>query len=269
MSTRTRTTNARLLTVVLVLVASACGSDGSGDAVDAGASDTAATDSAATDAAASDTAASDTAANDTAANDTAANDTAATDTAATDTTAADSADSGSDDAPLSDVAADSDATDTGAEDITVDAGPAATVVGNLVTVGLSFGKCVSANCKTKLELEGASLLLTVSNNKDEPTFMAKGILTTGSAAKLDELVAALAGKAIPLVSGCPGCADGGIASLTFSDGKQSNTHTYESGNPPKALAAIDALMGTAIAGLKACVGDATVVVHTPCPMDLP
>ena len=150
-----------------------------------------------------------------------------------------------------------------------DVGPSATVNGNLTAVTISLGKCGGAACKTSLALEGAGLLLTLSSNAGDVSFMAKGILTTGAAAKLDNLVDALAGKPLPLTYGCPGCADGPVVTLVFGDGKTSSSHAYGGGEAPAALAGVDALIQTAIAGLKACLGDETVVIFKPCPMDLP
>ena len=144
----------------------------------------------------------------------------------------------------------------------------ALVAGNLVESGWSFGECMKG-CKGTMTLQGAALELTIRDNDGTIAHQAKGILTTGAAAQLESLVNPLVGKPLPLVSGCPDCADGGAAYLTFSDGSATSKHTYEFGKPPAALTGLDQLMAVAQAGLKNCQGDATVVVQGVCPISQP
>lgn len=184
----------------------------------------------------------------------------ATDAAETDAGSAPDADTGG--APDADAGSE----DTASADADASTGPL--VKGNLVAAGWSFGMCANA-CKGVLELKGASLLLTTSGWDGTVYYQAKGVLTTGAAAALQDFEAALVGKPLATTVGCPDCADGGASFVTFSDGTTSSTHTYEFGKPPAALGELDKLLTTAIAGLKTCTGDATVVVQNPCPLDLP
>lgn len=149
-----------------------------------------------------------------------------------------------------------------------DVGPTAVVQGHLVAAGYAFGECMSA-CKGVVEFQGASLHLTISGWDAKVYSEAKGVLTTGAAAQLQTEESLLAGKSLALTFGCPDCADGGAFFLTFSDGTATSTHTYDYGKPPAELAAIDKIAAAAIAGLKACQGDATVVVQNPCPVPQP
>lgn len=144
----------------------------------------------------------------------------------------------------------------------------ASVTGKVVEAGWSFGECLHA-CKGKMALQGASLQLTISDNDGTPAHMAKGVLTTGAAAALDDLTTSLVGKPLALVTGCPDCADGGAAYVVFSDGVTSSKHSYPFGKPPAALAPIDKLLSAAMAGLTVCKGDETVVVLGSCPLDQP
>jgi hypothetical protein len=178
---------------------------------------------------------------------------AGTDAGASDTAGPDAAGPDTADAET----ADADGTDAGV-----------LVAGNVVEAGWSFGECMDG-CMGLLELKGASLQLTVLAGDGTVQHQAKGILTTGAAAKLEDIEVALAGKPLQTVYGCPDCADGGAFHVTFSDGAKSSTHTYDYGKPPAALANLDQLLGTAIAGLKACKGDEVVVIQGQCPMDQP
>jgi hypothetical protein len=154
-------------------------------------------------------------------------------------------------------------------DAPADAAPGGPIVaGNLVQYSVSFGKCSTA-CQSVVEFKGAAMVLTVTDKSAAPTYMAKGILTTGAAAKLQDFEAQLVGKPLAETSGCPGCADGGIATVTFSDGKKTTTHTYDASNPPAQLSGLHALVALAAADLNACKSDETVVVSKPCPLDLP
>ena len=236
-------------------------SDATGD--DSAVADTGAADTGVEDSAVEDTAAEDTAAEDTAAVDTAVEDTAAADTGAEDTSSADTA--------VEDTAAaDTGAEDTGAAD-TADADAADPGVfpeGNLVSAGYSTAKCVGA-CKTELVLEGASLELTISDNKGDPLQMGKGVLTTGAAAQLEALINAIGATPLEATYGCPGCTDGPIAWLTFSNGKETFKHTYEFKNAPAVLAGVDKLANDAISALGDCKTNEVVVTIGKCPMDLP
>lgn len=226
----------------------------------------------------------DAAAADSTAADAATPDVTGTDVAATDASAADATqDAAVADSAVADSAADTATLDAAADVPSVDAQPAdaqsadtapadavasAVVAGNLVEAGWSFGECMKG-CNGNMKLQGASLELTITDIDGTVSHMAKGILTTGAAAELENLLNPLVGKSLPLVSGCPDCADGGAAYVVFSDGKATSKHTYEYGKPPAALAGLDKMMAAAMAGLKSCKGDETVVILGACPMDLP
>jgi hypothetical protein len=190
-------------------------------------------------------------------------DTASADVAPTDQVTTSDAPTAAQDA---DVTLSDSATSDSADGAGTDAG--VLVAGNVVEAGWSFGKCKDG-CKGLLELKGASLQLTVLAGDGTVQHQAKGILTTGAAAKLEDMEVALAGKPLQTVYGCPDCADGGAFYVTLSDGAKSSTHTYDYGKPPAALANLDQLLGTAIAGLKACKGDEVVVIQGQCPMEQP
>ena len=142
------------------------------------------------------------------------------------------------------------------------------VAGNLVEAGWSFGECLGA-CTGKLVLAGAALKLQTIGWDAKVYHEAKGVLTTGAAAKLQNLESALAGQNLQKTYGCPDCNDGGAKYVVFSDGKVTSKHNYEYGKPPLALLDIDQLVFTAIKGLQACKGDDTVVVQVPCPLEQP
>ena len=251
-----RTTMAMCL-ILMGLTGAACGA-------------TTSTSTAAADGQAADTkddaGAGDVAAGDGSASDTATGDTASSEVATPDATLeiADGAADASADVPVSDAPT----SDVPTSDVPTTDVATALVAGNLVESGWSFGECMKG-CKGTMTLQGAALELTIRDNDGTIAHQAKGILTTGAAAQLESLVNPLVGKPLPLVSGCPDCADGGAAYLTFSDGSATSKHTYEFGKPPAALTGLDQLMAVAQAGLKNCQGDATVVVQGVCPISQP
>ncbi len=266
-----RTTMAMCL-ILMGLTGAACGA-------------TTSTSTAAADGQAADTkddaGAGDVAAGDGSASDTATGDTASSEVATPDATleiadgAADASadvpvsDAPTSDAPTSDApTSDAPTSDVPTSDVPTTDVATALVAGNLVESGWSFGECMKG-CKGTMTLQGAALELTIRDNDGTIAHQAKGILTTGAAAQLESLVNPLVGKPLPLVSGCPDCADGGAAYLTFSDGSATSKHTYEFGKPPAALTGLDQLMAVAQAGLKNCQGDATVVVQGVCPISQP
>ncbi len=256
-----RTTMAMCL-ILMGLTGAACGA-------------TTSTSTAAADGQAADTkddaGAGDVAAGDGSASDTATGDTASSEVATPDATLeiADGAADASADVPVSDApTSDVPTSDAPTSDVPTTDVATALVAGNLVESGWSFGECMKG-CKGTMTLQGAALELTIRDNDGTIAHQAKGILTTGAAAQLESLVNPLVGKPLPLVSGCPDCADGGAAYLTFSDGSATSKHTYEFGKPPAALTGLDQLMAVAQAGLKNCQGDATVVVQGVCPISQP
>lgn len=177
--------------------------------------------------------------------------------------------------PVADAAPAADVADAAAKDAPApnDAGAAsdvavAVVAGPLVEAGWSFGECMG-QCKGVVAFKGASLLLTVSNADGSVDHQAKGVLTTGAAADMETLENALIGQSLQTTYGCPDCADGGASWLTFSNGGSSDKHLYEFGKPPAALQAMDKLVTSAIAALKACKGDDIVVIQGVCPITPP
>ena len=118
-----------------------------------------------------------------------------------------------------------------------------------------------------LTYAGAELSLQITGHDGTLHHAAVGILTTDAAGQLGVILEALAGQSLATRYGCPGCADGPVAhvKLTFEGG--SVTTTYEKGNAPAVLTALDTLIGKATTALETCTGDATVVITGPCPLD--
>ena len=154
------------------------------------------------------------------------------------------------------------------EEVTDTASSAVAIVGtpNLVESGWSAGRCAGA-CLAKLTYAGAELSLEITSRDGILQHAAKGMLTTDAAGQLEQLLEALAGQSLETRYGCPGCADGLVAYLTLTFEGGSVTTTYEKGDVPLVLAALDTLVGKATAGLETCTGDDTVVITGPCPLD--
>lgn len=245
---------------------------GQDTAADSGKPDTTSdslTDTAVADMAIGDTALGETADGDTLAGETAGettntdvtpNDTAAADVSALDS--ANTADSAAQDTKATDASV-ADSADTASPDAIAIKGEA-----QLVGAGWSFGECMG-QCKGDAVFGGAAVTLTISGWDKTVYSEAKGYLTTGASAAIQDLESKLTGSLLEPVYGCPDCADGGSAWIVLSHDGTASKHTYEFGKPPAVLKGFDAIVAPALAGLKACKGDAIIVVSSPCPNPAP
>lgn len=167
------------------------------------------------------------------------------------------------DVTVADAAADSKA-DATADSTTLDA----TVVSGTVQVvgaGWSFGECMGL-CKGEAKLEGAKVVLTLTSwDGKTPAEDHHGLLTTGAAAQLDDATAKLTGATLQDIYGCPDCADGGAAWVKLQHGDVTTLHTYEFGKPPAVLQGVAAVIAPALATLRDCKIDMTLVTSYPCP----
>jgi hypothetical protein len=158
---------------------------------------------------------------------------------------------------------DSDAGPGPEQDVVTPDGPT-----DLLAAGWSFGECMGA-CVGVLTFKGASVSLTVKSHDGTVDHEANGILTTGGAAKLETVLAALDGVAVDPVYGCPDCADGGAKTITLYRSDVTSTHSYEYGNPPAVFTELDGIIFGAAQGLRDCVTSEAVVVLGQCPMPIP
>jgi hypothetical protein len=130
----------------------------------------------------------------------------------------------------------------------------------------TFGEC-SGNCSFTLQLrpiivldEGscADLYATLTvQNTDGSTWIYEGTLSARTWERLAMLSIDLAGarSALPAVSGCPDCADGGAASVVLGGLDQlTETFAYEYDNPPAALRDADEFLQALIDDLLFCEG---------------
>lgn len=122
----------------------------------------------------------------------------------------------------------------------------------LVSAGTSFGMCLGF-CERTLSVDGASVTMEAVD-REGPTRTVTGTLSGDAAADLAAAVAAVDVAALEETYGCPDCADGGAATLTFTpaDGGPAVTSTYEFGNPPPELAAVDAVTAPVVDALSTC-----------------
>jgi hypothetical protein len=144
------------------------------------------------------------------------------------------------------------------------AGPAASSVPTLIGAGWSYGMCAGL-CLADLVVSGHRLVLTGSGHGPEGVLLVReGALTPAGRERLDAAVAAVDVAALEPVYGCPDCADGGAAYLTFATDGVDTRHDMEAGRPPAELAELDAIATSIIDALVRCEPTDLVAVSEGC-----
>lgn len=114
-----------------------------------------------------------------------------------------------------------------------------------------FGLC-RGPCRHRLTVEGPSAagppacdqveLVVRDAGRGPPLAVNTGTLTPLGHAAVRDRAEQLANTRIPERHGCPGCDDGGVATLRIRRGGATTLARYELGRPPEVLRAADALM---------------------------
>ncbi|MEZ4472669.1 MAG: hypothetical protein R3F60_18170 [bacterium] len=142
----------------------------------------------------------------------------------------------------------------------------------LVGGGNTFGKCATG-CVLRLRLDAAlapagcdtaALEVCDADIAGAACTRHPGTLTPTSHARIRTLAAALVGVELQEQYGCPDCADGGASSVLLRRGGVESKHTYETGNPPAELAALDALVQGLLGDLARCESTDRVTVFPGC-----
>jgi len=144
------------------------------------------------------------------------------------------------------------------------AGQAGSAESALTAAGWSFGMCLGY-CLADLEIAGLELVLTGrEHTSQEPVFVNSGTLTSLGQDRLDAALASLSVDELEPLYGCPDCADGGAAYLTFSADGATTRHDVELGAPPDAMAEPYDLAMELMAALEACRSSDLVSVAADC-----
>jgi hypothetical protein len=122
----------------------------------------------------------------------------------------------------------------------------------LVSAAWSFAECFGY-CSGTVTFEGNRVTLDAVD-REGPTRRITGSLDEAAVARLAGTAAAVDVGALEPTYGCPDCADGGAATLTFTHAASGGTvaATYDFGAPPPELAALDALTAPILAALASC-----------------
>lgn len=127
--------------------------------------------------------------------------------------------------------------------------------------GQSFGECLEG-CNSTLSIGPAPVdavacdvvsLEVCDNAPDGPCTQHFGRLSDEGHRQARALADALEGVALEAMYGCPDCDDGGASTVELQRGDVRSSHVYESGNPPAALAEVDAYVSGLIRSLRGCV----------------
>jgi hypothetical protein len=137
--------------------------------------------------------------------------------------------------------------------------PSGTTAPSLVGAGWSFGMCVGY-CLSDLVVDGDHLVLTGTDRREQATlFVNEGALTPAGRERIDAAVAALGDVILEPVYGCPDCADGGAAYLSFARDGVASRHEMEFGEPPAEIAELHEIAMSLIGSLERC--ETTELVH--------
>ena len=134
---------------------------------------------------------------------------------------------------------------------------------DIVAAGWSFGSCIGT-CVGHLAVEGDSITYEIEERDGTVHFSYSGTLTPAGLAMVEEAVADLDPATLEEVYGCPDCADGGEASVTLRSDGDDTQHSYEFGNPPEVLAAIDTMVFNWMHAMESCESNEFITVNTPC-----
>jgi hypothetical protein len=136
----------------------------------------------------------------------------------------------------------------------------------LVGAGWAFGFC-GGLCRAELSLDGSRVQVVTGGYLPVPgDALNQGRLTETGLARFDEAIERLDGKVLEQLYGCPDCADGGSASLTFEQAGVISEHLMNYQAPPDELAEIYRLSMDVIDAFMACRSDALVEVDDACVM---
>lgn len=141
--------------------------------------------------------------------------------------------------------------------------------GELAVTGYetSFGMC-GGWCRQAVAIDGVDLVLVATDRMEGREATTSGTLTDQGVQRLTEVAADVVPAALDEVYGCPDCADGGAASLTFSTGGDVVTSTYDFGGPPPELTDADALGAEILEAMRTCTSTGLVTVDNACtPLD--
>lgn len=134
----------------------------------------------------------------------------------------------------------------------------------LVRAGWSFGFCIGG-CVGEVELAGAEIRYVISDHQTDEVYLdTTALLTEPGQRELTSALAELQDVSLDERYGCPDCTDGGASSVTLSRDGQVSTHTYEFGNPPPVLTALDTLIAEIIEAIEDCSSTALVEVPESC-----
>jgi hypothetical protein len=119
--------------------------------------------------------------------------------------------------------------------------------------GWSFGFCQGA-CVGELGINGAAVRFTMTGHRPEdPVYLDnRGMLTQEGLEAAFRVMQELRDVMLEERYGCPDCADGGASQVIIARDGASSIHTYEFGNPPPELAAVDALLADLMRALETC-----------------
>jgi len=118
--------------------------------------------------------------------------------------------------------------------------------------GYQFGECGGA-CRFEVALIEGELNLSIRDwGSEEPVHQANAELTEDGVSELEAILGDLTDVALDETYGCPDCADGGATHVTLLRGADESTHTWETGNPPVVLEAVDAFIEDSIEDISDC-----------------
>lgn len=165
--------------------------------------------------------------------------------------------------------------DTGGTDSTVDTGvdpdtsPPAFHV-KLVQIDREYGLCLAdTECASTVQLEGAPEVRFIGATLSGVALrQVSGTLTDAGAVRLDDAAARLDGIVLAQTYGCPGCADGGVMTLTRwrDDTLANEASRYPEGDAPPPIGPADALFRSLMEAMSACTSTELITVDpSTCP----
>lgn len=127
----------------------------------------------------------------------------------------------------------------------------------------SFGMCAGW-CRLAVAIDRETVTLVATDHTEGQEATTSGTLTEVGMRRLAEVAAPVAPAELDEVYGCPDCADGGAASLTFASDDGPVTATYDFGGPPPALTGADALGEEILEAMRTCTSTELVTVDDGC-----
>ena len=144
----------------------------------------------------------------------------------------------------------------------------------IVGGGFTFGMC-AGYCLTEVTIDDATVTLTRQawadiTGEDLPEQIVVGELSEVGRQALADLEVEVATATLQTTYGCPDCADGGSGWVAVRDRGTDRRSTFEYGDPPPELAAIDEFLLGVIETLRECGTDEVVTTGPECvPADDP